>query len=194
MSKWSEFYEDRCNASYLQHVMDRYKPFLDEILFHDPRLILEEGCGVGTVSKALMTISPEIQPIISDICPDQIALAYANTGLVPIQTCIVDGGNAPRDADMVIGHGVLEHFPDREIETILNRQWNIAPRVIHYVPINKYLTPSFGDERLLPVEYWLGFQPTRHFTFNDGHDLCLIWENDDEQDASSHGNYSSRRA
>ena len=180
MSKWSDFYKNRCNASYMEYALQRYRPFIEEILFNEPLLILEEGCGVGTISKCLMALDPSISPILSDICPDQIELAYANTGLMPMQNCIVTGTNAPPDSDIVIGHGVLEHFPDREIESIINRQWDIASKVVHYVPTDKYKRPSFGDERLLSVAYWLGFQPTRHFTFNDDHDLCLIWESTNE--------------
>lgn len=192
MSKWSEFYQGRCNSRYMEYVLERYQPFLGEILRDEPLRLLEEGCGVGTISKCLIAIDPGIDPYLSDNCVDQLRLAEANTGLKPMQSCIVKGGN-DTFADVIHGHGILEHFSDDDVLAIINRQWQLAPKVVHYVPTNKYKTPSFGDERLLPVEYWLSFQPTRHFTFNDGYDLCLIWENTNEQVSGGNGYHSCFR-
>jgi hypothetical protein len=177
----------------MKYILERYQPFLLEILSDDPLRLLEEACGVGTISKCLLAIDPGVEPVLSDNCPDQIRLAYANTGLKPTQSCIIQGSD-DNHADVVYGHGILEHFSDADIETIINRQWKMASKVVHYVPTSKYKTPSFGDERLLPVSYWLSFQPTRHFTFNDGYDLCLIWENQDEQIPGGDWNSSSIRA
>lgn len=70
----------------------------------------------------------------------------------------------------IVTHGVLEHFTDKQIESILIRY----PNSIHYVPLDKYKKQSYGDERLLPKEYWKNrFMIKKSFTFNDGHDFCF---------------------
>ena len=70
-----------------------------------------------------------------------------------------------------VTHGVLEHFSDSQIQNICERCGNS----IHYVPLDKYKTPSFGDERLLPYEYWLELTtPVSWMLFNDDHDLMFI--------------------
>ena len=49
------------------------------------------------------------------------------------------------------------------------------PNSIHYVPLDKYEKPSFGDERLLPYKYWLDLvTPKCWMLFNDDHDLMFI--------------------
>ena len=48
------------------------------------------------------------------------------------------------------------------------------PNSIHYVPLDKYEVPSYGDERLLPYEFWLDMlKPKEWALFNDGHDLTF---------------------
>jgi hypothetical protein len=74
----------------------------------------------------------------------------------------------------IFSHGVLEHFKDEQIKYIIRRQKQEAQRVIHYVPTNKYVKQSFGDERLMSAKEWIKrFSPTNFKTFNSGFDLIL---------------------
>ena len=181
MSAWSQFYKDRCNDGYVEYVQRRYRPFLEEILRHCPTSFLEEGCGIGTISKILEILKPGGTFHLSDRDHDIMGLASQFTRFDPKLDNIILGYRAPKSVDVAFGHGVLEHFEDFEIQAILDRQYEISNRVVHYVPTDLYKVPSFGDERLLPPEYWVSeFDPTHWFTFNQGHDLCLVWERPNE--------------
>ena len=81
-------------------------------------------------------------------------------------------------SDVIFGHGVLEHFSDEECVKIVSQQReNARVKVVHYVPLDKYVTPSFGDERLLPAFHWVSLlSPTRVWVENDGYDLFMEWD------------------
>ena len=45
----------------------------------------------------------------------------------------------------------------------------------HYVPTSQYTSPSFGDERLLPIDYWITLvKPDYYLLDNDGKDLYMF--------------------
>lgn len=78
--------------------------------------------------------------------------------------------------DTIHSHGVLEHFDQEDVKTIIKNQLAAAEVLVHYVPGNKHKTPSFGDERLLSLDEWKKMvRPTHAFAFNDDHDYVLIW-------------------
>jgi hypothetical protein len=78
--------------------------------------------------------------------------------------------------DIVVTHGVLEHFTDKNIHKILKRYSDAGQKSVHYVPLDGYKTPSFGDERLLPYQYWIEqFKPTDYLVKNR-EDLIMIFE------------------
>jgi hypothetical protein len=77
--------------------------------------------------------------------------------------------------DIIITHGVLEHFSDEQVRHIVDRQSRESRIAMHYVPTNAYDNPSFGDERLLSVEQWCNLvNPDRITLFNNDHDLILV--------------------
>jgi len=58
--------------------------------------------------------------------------------------------------DLVFSHGVLEHFSDEEIVTLLNIQLKISKNLIFSVPSN-YLSDKdryFGNERFMSMKKW----------------------------------------
>ena len=172
---WKEFYKNRINNSYQDYFNMRYKSMLDKIVEINPYFCIEEGCGIGSISKYLKN-----QKIISfgfDIDSDMVELAKINTGdtrnfykddiLNPLECSIFY-----QASELQITHGVLEHFNDEDLLKIFSRYKRDNKSSIHYVPLDKYKVPSFGDERLLPYEYWLEISQAKEYQlFNDSYDL-----------------------
>lgn len=160
-NSWTKFYNRDNN--YIDYFKQRYKPFL--ALIPNKGIILEEGCGPGTVSKALNRndiIQMDIDPMI-------LSLAKNNN-----KRFIGDlRYNSTKKVDYIITHGVLEHLSHVDLLKIFTSYLLRTKHFIHYVPSNKYKTPSFGDERLMSKEYWMTFNITV-IEFNDGFDLLLI--------------------
>ena len=163
---WYDFYQERINSSYQEYFERRYAPFIDAInqLKNDSG-IFELGCGIGSVSKA---IGGKFEGI--DLNLGMVMLANENTQTQKFrQGDILE--TQVEHSTLKVSHGVLEHFDDELICTICE----MNPNSVHYVPLDKYKTPSFGDERLLPYQYWLDLVcPVSWMLFNSDHDLMFI--------------------
>ncbi len=175
-SSWFEFYHNRVgSAEYLQHFRRKYSLFLSIIKsFSVCGMIKEEGIGIGTVSKLL---GGSIYG--SDICDRMLELCRANNPNINVWKEDIRDFNKRylKGTFAVATHGVLEHFQDRDIFKILNSYHNNVKFSVHYVPTILYEKPSFGDERLLPTEYWIHtFKPFYHLHENEGKDLYLIFK------------------
>lgn len=171
MSKWSRFYEQRVNSSYQNYFEKKYQPMLDFLKSFN--VVREEGIGIGIGSVSKFLIKENIQTSGFDLCPDMVMLCKKNN---PTIDCYV--GNIFKrheKVDIVVTHGVLEHFSDIDIKKILDRyQWDKQPS-LHYVPLEGYITPSFGDERLLSWRNWVNkFNPTSYEVI-DNKDLYLYF-------------------
>ena len=165
-NNWREFYLSRVNSErYKKYFKDRYKVFLDIILSQDANEIFEAGCGLGTVSLILKEKGIKFSGI--DLCKDMAEMANINTN----SNNFFQGDIFQNSTEtLTVTHGVLEHFEDECIINFLK----LYPNSIHYVPLDKYVTPSFGDERLLPYKYWIDLiNPTQWELFNDDHDLVF---------------------
>lgn len=169
-----------------------------------PIILKEEGCGIGTVSKCISkyerlllsslgvieeedSIQEISKVIFSDISSDMLELCRLNNGTQYNGDYLagVPSFYSKEDITMpkyyepntvVITHGVLEHFCGDEVALIMETYDN--PNVIfqaHYVPTNKYKTPSFGDERLMSVDYWTNLvNPNYYIVDNEGKDLYMF--------------------
>lgn len=163
---WYTFYANRVNSGYQAYFEKQYEPFLDIInQLKTDEGIFELGCGIGSVSKA---IGGKFRGIDNDCM--MVKLANQNTQSFNFyQDCIFEI-DIPKTM-LKVTHGVLEHFQDDQITDIIERCTNS----IHYVPLDKWETPSFGDERLLPYQYWLDLTtPKSYILFNDDKDLAFI--------------------
>jgi hypothetical protein len=114
----------------------------------------------------------------TDIDPDQLATlsrVFDDTDVIVSRLDATSGVAAT--ADVVHSHGMLEHFSDTVIRRVIDSYRGIAHSQIHYVP-GLYPTPTFGDERLMPVERWWDIvKPSQIITFNDGLDYALVIDN-----------------
>ncbi len=167
MNNWYEFYKNRINSTYQQYFEKRYEPFLNMIKGENPEEIFEAGCGIGSVSKYIVDHT-NIECCGIDLCPDMVSLANRNLNATDMfEKCNIFDYSTDT---LTVTHGVLEHFSDEDIIRILK----LYPNSIHYVPLDKYITPSFGDERLLSVEHWIRLvNPREYILFNNGYDLAF---------------------
>jgi 2-polyprenyl-3-methyl-5-hydroxy-6-metoxy-1,4-benzoquinol methylase len=174
--KWAEFYQSRVNnKEYLRYFEKRYWPLFMAAKALKPGTICEEGIGIGNVSKILSTMIPNITCYGFDNSEDMLNLCRENNPDAIVWHSDILKPVTVKHSDIVITHGVLEHFSDQDIRTILDRYKLMRTRHIHYVPTNKYETQSFGDERLLSPMHWLKLmKPKDYVLFNDNHDLLLI--------------------
>ncbi len=188
MKTWDEFYASRVNYDFYEsYFRKRYKVFLDYILSFGARVVKEEGIGIGSVYKQLIKSTPFVEYVGSDVSEKMLNLCKINNknNLEHIDLLQEDMINYippfAEEYDLLITHGVLEHFSDKQIQEIWYRQNCMSDAVIAYVPTNKYLKPSFGDERLMSVDKWVELlKPDDYVTFNNGYDLLLVGIRDDE--------------
>lgn len=176
---WRKFYRGREGDSYRRYCNKRYEVFLSqlhrEIRARDT--VLEVGCGVGTMSWLLSQHNQDNTLVALD--RDQQMVAEAKTQLegraLVLHADMRNSGWVR--AEVVFGHGVIEHLCDLDIYRTLEAHRRSGARVaIHYVPGANYGNQSFGDERLLPLSWWTEKWDTDDaFTFNGGLDYCLIW-------------------
>lgn len=177
-NNWKEFYEDRVNSTYQDYFEDRYKIMLDIIKSFDPKYVREEGIGIGSISKALNKAN--IFTYGFDNNYHMLGLCQKNNpGIFVYDDCILNPKilDEGKDlyTDLVLTHGVLEHMGDKQISSIIDRYRKSRVKRIHYVPLDKYDSPSFGDERLLSYQHWLNLvKPKDYILFNDEYDLLLI--------------------
>ena len=183
MSKWSDIYLERVGFGYREYCKRRYDAFIARLMVERKQEgqtnYAEEGCGIGTFS-AILNCHPNIEIVgMSDIDDDMVKLAKKNCPELAniITTQDMNIQKYEEKPDIIFSHGVLEHFDDASIKTIIDRQVSDAKlAVIHYVPTSLYLKKSIGDERLLPLSYWYDLTKfTEVFTFNEDRDAILIW-------------------
>ncbi len=179
MSRWSEFYRPRLGPEYLAYVKQRYAPFIDIVLSHirPGDGVGEAGAGMGTITRALLDFGSRGDHVCLELDGDMLELADYQVGLRSGMWQLDIREQLPRVFDVIHGHGVLEHFSDCDIRKIIHTHRESGARAaIHYVPGEKYVTPSFGDERLMSVDAWREIAaPDEVVTFNDGFDYALIW-------------------
>lgn len=188
MSAWYNFYRTRDPERYLRYARTRYASFLAIIqAFVRPGdRVLEAGCGMGTISRALLDNgTPAKQFVLVDKCSHMLGMAAHNTRYFPedkVRLFQCDVGALDWDrridpVDVIHSHGVLEHFDDETIKDVIASQIRMCARaLVHYVPGEKYDTPSFGDERLMSAEDWQRIaEPSAIVPFNDGFDYALVW-------------------
>lgn len=196
---WSDYYKSRLGQSYVKHIYKTYKPHVEAITRRilglafsknkniQPLRVVEAGCGIGSITLNVAELADNKTVICTgfDSSDGQVANSRENALLNNMghKTSFHKGdifnSEMYKDAHIIHSHGVLEHFSDDDIMKILLTQLS-APNVryvIHYVPLEGWKTPSYGDERLLPLTHWVNeFAPTQTIAFSDGKDAVLIWD------------------
>lgn len=166
MKSWSEMYLQRIKASggtqkYLLIKVREKTLFLNKIATYTGKhgRILEAGCGTGVLSTFLSNQGFKVIAVDVDEGMLKIAKKISDKfSQKPIFRKInLFNLQFPQNYfDLVFSHGVLEHFTDKEIITLINKQLKISKTLIFSVPSN-YLTERdryFGNERFLSMGKW----------------------------------------
>ena len=181
---WSAFYVERVNnVSYINMFGNKYKNlirFIDACVYRFPDLIVkEEGCGIGNVSKAhhLFGQHPAKNYLLTDVDNRMLMLAAKNMeGISNVEFAnenILEECDYPEET-LVITHGVLEHFSDADLLKIMHRhRHENVKHQGHYVPLDGYSAPSFGDERLLSAMDWIYKITPNAIEMNENKDLFM---------------------
>lgn len=185
ISAWAQFYAERNNDEYYQHVTDKYGVFIHEILktMRSGDRVIEFGCGLSNITRNLITMSKDEWMLFVGLDNEVEMLRMSQQNLeragIPHSKVLFYNGDARRGVligDIAHSHGLLEHFPDTDIRAIISHQKGRFRELLHYVPSAKYKIPSFGDERLMTPEQWMDIcKPDEIIEFNDGYDLILKW-------------------
>lgn len=160
-------------------------------------IFIELGCGIGSITKAINNIDDSFIHIMIDndiqilelskqnVLADNI-FRHCNDILSPRLVTMLNGKlQCFREmvnnncTPIIHSHGVLEHFDDAMLNTFFkhfkhyNDMADIEILHFHYVPSHKYDTPSFGDERLLTVDFWENISKMKVHEFNEGYDYII---------------------
>lgn len=183
MQPWHEIYRDRMNESYRNHVATKYAPFLQTLFETKYSIYIEIGCGAGNITRLLREMMGNAlqRHHMVDSCPRMLSLAVENN---PSANCTFRCADIREivmpHADVVHSHGLLEHFSDADIRSIVAYGFESAKIQLHYVPSVEYKKPSRGDERLLSPKQWRqilnGSGRVDVQQFNNGLDLIIRME------------------
>ena len=136
--------------------------------------------GASDAKKISKVIFSDINiPMLELCCKNTLSISTDNyLGKVPL-FYVKENICEPKffeSSTVVVTHGVLEHFSDVDITRIMSTYNN--DKVLfqaHYVPTSQYTSPSFGDERLLPTDYWITLvKPDYYLLDNNGKDLYMF--------------------
>lgn len=183
-NSWSAFYANRVNNdSYMEMFCKKYEHLISIIdEYVTPGVIFkEEGCGIGNVAKAhsLIGNNKPKKYVFSDIDSQMLELCRENTEMINAdKEYIIEDIRSAKDYEkytIVVTHGVLEHFSDEQVIQIFNSHLdNSIVLQAHYVPLNGYNAPSFGDERLYNAKHWLDLFNPKLIARNSDKDLFMF--------------------
>src|SRR3989344_3091527 len=166
MSKWSEIYAKEIEKAggekaFFNLKVKEKRPLIREVIRHatENRRVLEAGCGTGIVSSYLAGLNLDVTAIDAD--EDMLKLAKMFCKFVKTHPSFrsqdLSDLDYPRDYfDVTFSHGVLEHFKDSDIVTIINRELAISRFVLASIPSDYYAEEDrmFGDERFMSAYKW----------------------------------------
>ncbi|MBX7245367.1 MAG: class I SAM-dependent methyltransferase [Candidatus Sumerlaeaceae bacterium] len=133
-------------------------PFVREVLAGSPRSSVEVGCGGANLSIFLSYLGVAATAVDLEEAVLREAERHAMAMHAPQVRFVQADGTATAfgddDFDVSFSQGVLEHFNDETIERFLAESLRIAKRVVASVPNENYPTRDFGNERLMPPDFW----------------------------------------
>jgi SAM-dependent methyltransferase len=165
MPQWHELYRDELNGcdnmqQFVQKKIAYKRAFIDRISANCPLngRLLEIGAGSGTVAVHLTNRGYDTT--IVDNSREMLDIARHVRDAIGVNTQIVEADLRqlpfPTNSfDVIYSHGVMEHFNDNDIESILRHHLIIASRVVFAVPSTQYTTKFYGDERFMNAKTWI---------------------------------------
>ena len=166
MSKWSEIYKkEMLKFSSLDNFIIskvEYKKCLIDIIKKYSRKnnkILEVGCGSGITSIFLEKSGYDVTGIDFDQdmieLATSIALQQKSSALFKIDD-IKTLKTIQDHFNIIFSNGVMEHFSDSEIISIINRHLSVSDYVIISIPSDYFSIDQriYGDERFMSSDSW----------------------------------------
>lgn len=165
MSKWSNLYETEIlNTTIDNYIDDKLKSKKKVVKtiskYANNKKIMEFGSGTGILALYLSSLGNKVTAV--DLDKDMIALSkkyfldrFNNVNIKFICSDIMDI-NLENKFDVCYSIGVLEHYTDKEIKDLINKQISISNYVIFGIP-TKYFDEDkkmYGNERYLSLSYW----------------------------------------
>jgi len=166
MSKWSEIYKKQMSmfdslddfinskVSYKKKLIDIIKKYATS-----NKKLLEVGCGSGVTSIFLERAGYQTLGIDSD--PDMVKLAMSilvqQRSMASFKVDDIRTLKTIHDRfDVIFSNGVMEHFSDSEIVSIVNRHLSIGDYVIVSIPSDYFSDDQkiYGDERFMGTAQW----------------------------------------
>jgi glycosyltransferase involved in cell wall biosynthesis/GT2 family glycosyltransferase len=167
-SNWGEFYE---KSLLTKEMVESYNNAHKELFWlvrgFYPETIIESGTGTGGMATWLTWEKQELsgkeptprhatKVIAVDNNADVLRVAKKNITSLKGKAELVEADifEDETQADVIFSQGVLEHLSDSEMKSLVDHQLKQAPVVVHSIPNNDYKKLDYGNERLLPDEYY----------------------------------------
>lgn len=145
--------------------------------------VLEIGSGTGVLGWPLAQAGIKVVSVDND--PGVLKECSVNAKLVGADITYIeaDGFCLPfsyKEFKVSFSLGLLEHFSDDDICRLVQEHKRVADNVVVGVPLKGNRSPSFGNERYLTAEEWLGLLVplgcSRWFNYGTEVIGCFIFE------------------
>ena len=166
-AKWYELYkidieEFHTPDDYIEYKLKYKKKFIEKVIqYSQNKKVIEMGCGTGLMAGYLQKLGLDVTAL--DLSQKVIDYAYeiAKQSNI-IKPCKYEQGDIlnlkykANTFDVSYSNGVLEHFNDDEVVTILKQQMKISKYVIFGVPSTYFNMNEkmLGNERSLTLREW----------------------------------------
>ncbi len=165
--KWYELYkidieEFATPDDYIKYKLKYKKAFIDKVLkYANNGKVIEMGCGTGLMAGYLQSKGLDVTALDLSQNVLKYAKEIASKSKI-ISPCKYEQGNIldlkyKSDTFSVsYSNGVLEHFSDEEIISILRQQLNVSKYVIFGIPSTYFNMNEkmLGNERSLTLKEW----------------------------------------
>lgn len=166
-AKWYELYkidieEFHTPDDYIEYKLKYKKKFIEKVIqYSQNKKVIEMGCGTGLMAGYLQKLGLDVTAL--DLSQKVLDYAYeiAKQSNI-IKPCKYEQGDIlnlkykTNTFDVSYSNGVLEHFNDDEVVTILKQQMKISKYVIFGVPSTYFNMNEkmLGNERSLTLREW----------------------------------------
>lgn len=166
---WEQWYaqeEKSISNERIYRARNIHMPFLNKILSQNTSLAIEIGIGTGMLGYSLSQLATErgldLEIIELDYCFNflqdaKIFRDELKTSFINADTFNLPFDSTSRNNRITFHQGLLEHFTDEEIISMLSEQLRISKTIIATIPSHEYAFKEGlrGDERLMPIEDWI---------------------------------------
>jgi SAM-dependent methyltransferase len=178
---WHEYYREKLTIPQFLTNLNAHSILFEKITEENPNRmkVLEVGVGTGSMSIFLSWLGYEVVGI--DNNKKVLEQAKRNVkrfnGKVKLVLCdaFFLSEKFGDEFDVAFSQGLLEHFNDEEISSLVDEQLKVAKTVYFSVPSYFYPQQDFGNERLMTVEEWKTILKKFNLNFIDYYLPSIVW-------------------